>query len=320
MNRIVTGMTLCALATSAAFAQANPPAFEVASVKQAAPQTDGRIMVRMGGDPGRVDYANVALKAVLARAYNVKQHQITGPSWLDERYDITAKVPEGVAADQVPAMLQALLAERFKMAIHKETKEQPVYALVVGKSGPKLTKSEPPKPGEEAPGPRTFGKDSGAAPPPPPPGGGRGGATLTTRDGAAFQAPRGAMMMSMGGPGGNARMQANGITLARFSDVLSNMLDRPVIDMTELTGNYDIALDVSMEDMVGMKRMAAGGPMGLGGGAIAGGGGDHGPVSDAAPSASIFTAVQNLGLKLDPRKAPIEFVVVDRGDKVPTEN
>jgi len=95
------------------------------------------------------------------------------------------------------------------------------------------------------------------------------------------------------------------------------MLDRPVIDMTELTGNYDIALDVSMEDMVGMKRLAVGGP---GPGAFGGGGGDHGPVSDNPPSASIFQAIQNLGLKLDPRKAPIEFVVVDRGDKVPTEN
>ena len=317
MNRVTTGISLCALVTSAAIAQNNPPAFEVASVKQAAPQTDGRIMVRMGGDPGRVDYANVALKAVLARAYNVKQHQITGPSWLDDRYDITAKVPEGVPADQVPLMLQALLAERFKMTIHKETKDQPVYALVVGKSGPKLAKSEPPKPGEDAPGPRTFSSGSAGGPPPPapPPGGGRSGGMITSRDGAAFQAPRGAMMMTMGGPGGNARMQANGITLARFSDMLSNMLDRPVIDMTELTGNYDIALDVSMEDMVGMRRMAAAhgpGPMG--------GGGDSGPVPDASPSASIFTAIQNLGLKLDPRKAPMEFVVVDRGDKVPTEN
>ena len=127
------------------------------------------------------------------------------------------------------------------------------------------------------------------------------------------------MMMTIGGPGGNARMQANGITLSRFSDMLSNMLDRPVIDMTELAGNYDIALDVSMEDMAGARKMAIGGP-GPGPGFGAGGGGDHGPAPDAAPSASIFTAIQNLGLKLDPRKAPVEFIVVDRGDKVPTEN
>jgi uncharacterized protein (TIGR03435 family) len=126
------------------------------------------------------------------------------------------------------------------------------------------------------------------------------------------------MMMSMGGPGGNARMQANGVSLARFSDMLSNMLDRPVIDKTELAGNYDIALDVSMEDMVGMRRFAVG--AGPGPGPQAGAGGEHSTVSDAPPSASIFAAIQNLGLKLDPRKSPMELVIVDGGDKVPTEN
>ena len=293
MKRFLAGTGLCVLASLAAFSQGKPPAFEVASIKQAAPQAAGRMMVRMGGDPGRVDYANVSLKDVLARAYNMKRFQVNGPSWLDsERYDITAKVPDGVKPEEIPAMLQVLLAERFKMVTHKETKEQPVYALVVGKSGPKLTKSEE---GNE-----------GAAP-----------KTLALPDGGRGPAPKGAMMMSMNGPGGNARMQANGVTLARFSDMLSGMLDRPVLDMTELKGNYDIALDVSMEDLAGMKRLAVGvgGPGGPGGP-----GGDHGPAPDAAPAASIFTAVQSLGLKLDPRKAPVEFLIVDRGEKVPTEN
>ena len=290
MKRFFTGVGLSVFASCAAFAQGNPPAFEVASIKQAAPQAPGRMMVRMGGDPGRVDYANVSLKDVLARAYNMKRFQVSGPSWLDnERYDITAKVPEGVKPEEVPAMLQVLLTERFKMVAHKETKEQPVYALLVGKGGPKLTKSEEPA--------------EGSAP-----------KTIATPDGGRVSAPKGAMMMTMNGPGGNARMQANGVTLARFTDMLSSMLDRPVLDMTELKGNYDIALDVSMEDLAGMKRL----PVGPGG--PGGPGGDHGPAPDAAPAASIFTAVQTLGLKLDPRKAPVEFLIVDRGEKVPTEN
>jgi uncharacterized protein (TIGR03435 family) len=125
------------------------------------------------------------------------------------------------------------------------------------------------------------------------------------------------MMMEMGGPGGNARMRANGATMGRFCDMLSGMLDRPVVDMTGLDGNYDISLDVSMEELAGLKRMAVGGGPGPGPG---GPGGDHGPAPDAAPSASIFSAVQTLGLKLDPRKAPIAYVMVDRADKVPTEN
>src|SRR4051812_45509407 len=103
MKRNLAGASLIVLTSCVVFAQTNPPAFEVASIKQAAPQQMGRMMVRMGGDPGRVDYANVSLKDVLARAYGVNQYQVSGPAWLDsERYDITAKVPDGVNTDQVP--------------------------------------------------------------------------------------------------------------------------------------------------------------------------------------------------------------------------
>jgi uncharacterized protein (TIGR03435 family) len=301
MKRTLTGASLSLIAACAAFSQGNPPAFEVASIKPAAPQAMGRMMVRMGGDAGRVDYANVSLKDVLARAYDVKRYQIVGPSWLDsERYDITAKVPDGVPKEQIPAMLQALLSERFKMTIHKETKEQPVYALIVGKGGPKLTKSDP----GDAPAPAGLSASGGK---------GEGAGPMAALGGRGGAPPKGAMMMEMGGPGGNARMRANGATMGRFCDMLSNMLDRPVVDMTELDGNYDISLDVSMEELAGLKRMAVAlpGP---------GPGGDHGPAPDAAPSASIFSAVQTLGLKLDPRKAPIAYVMVDRAEKVPTEN
>lgn len=295
MRQIINGVGLGFLAAVVTFAQATPPAFEVASIKAAAPQTQGRMMVRMGGDPGRVDYANVSLKDVLARAFEVKRFQVHGPAWLDsERYDITAKVPDGVKPDQIPAMLRTLLTERFKMEVHKESKDESVYALIVGKGGPKLTKSEDTK--EEAP-PKTYASPQEARAHP----------------------PKGAMMMTMSdGPGGNARMQANGITLDRLSDMLSNMLDRPVVNMTGIEGNYDIALDVSMESLAGMKGMAIGPRMAGGPGGP--GGPEHGPAPDAAPSASIFTAIQQLGLKLDPRKAPVDFVVIDRADKTPTEN
>src|SRR5690242_10517264 len=119
------------------------PAFEVASVKPAAPQEAGKVAIRLGGDAGRINYTNVSLKDVVARAYKMKPYQISGPSWMDsERYDITAKIPEGATQDQVPAMLQALLTERFKMTVRKESKEQPIYALVLGKSGSKLKKAD----------------------------------------------------------------------------------------------------------------------------------------------------------------------------------
>ena len=90
-------------------------------------------------DPGQITYSNVSLKQVLTNAYGIKSYQISGPKWLDsERFDIVAKIAMGSTKEQFQMMLQNLLAERFKLAVHHETKELPIYALVVGKGGPKL--------------------------------------------------------------------------------------------------------------------------------------------------------------------------------------
>jgi bla regulator protein BlaR1 len=116
------------------------PAFEVASVKPSSPRAVG---VRMRRNPELVDYGNVTLIDILADAYNVDNQLISGPPWLRvARYDVIAKLPKGVPASQVPAMLQALLLTRFKMKVHRETKVTEVYALAVGKGGPKLQRAE----------------------------------------------------------------------------------------------------------------------------------------------------------------------------------
>jgi uncharacterized protein (TIGR03435 family) len=315
MTKTIAGVILAALIPAAGFAQAPAtPAFEVASIKAAAPQTDGRVMVSMGGDDGRINYVNVTLKQALTRAYEVKDYQIVGPSWLgSDRFDITAKFPEGATKKDVPAMLQNLLAERFKMTMHREKRELPVYALVVGKNGPKLKKAD-----ENAP--PLFTPGSAPPPPPPPPSGGSsggGGAMIammaTSRAGGGggtggASLPRGAMIMSSTG-----HLEARGATLSSFAGMLSNMLDRPVLDMTGIEGNYDLALDVAPEDMVGMRRMTqmAGMPHAAA---------DNSPAPEAAPAPSIFTAIQQLGLKLDPRKVPTDHIIVDSMEKVPTEN
>jgi uncharacterized protein (TIGR03435 family) len=309
MKMIVAGLGAAVLALCGLFGQTAPPAFEVASVKPAAPQTDGNRFIRMGGDAGRVDYANVSLKQVLAKAYDVKSYQVTGPSWLDaERYDIVAKVPDGVAKEQVPMMLQALLAERFHMTIHRESKEQSVYALVLGKGDLKLTKYD-----ENASPVFTF-NESGGPPPPPPPGGG-GAVAVTARarggGGSVGAMPKGGAMVSMTSSGAT-HLQARGSTLSGLAGMLSSFMDRPVVDMTGIEGEYDFALEAAAEEMVGMKMTVVGSP-GPAGSAPA-------PAPETAPTASIFTSIQKLGLKLEPRKAPIEYVVVDKADKVPTEN
>ncbi len=113
------------------------PAFEVASVKPA-----GENVGVMSADSQQVRYTGVRLRSLLQDAYRVKTYQVNRPAWLvTERYDVVAKLPEGASKDQVPAMLRALLIERFRMAVHTEVRQDRVYALSIAKNGPHLTKS-----------------------------------------------------------------------------------------------------------------------------------------------------------------------------------
>jgi uncharacterized protein (TIGR03435 family) len=115
------------------------PKFEVASVKPAANCELGRTI-----DPGSVTLNGLPLKPLLVTAFNVAGDRIQGPSWLDsDCFDIAAKIPSGVSLDKLPLMLQALLAERFKLAAHTEDRQRPGYALVVDKGGPKLKEDDP---------------------------------------------------------------------------------------------------------------------------------------------------------------------------------
>jgi uncharacterized protein (TIGR03435 family) len=109
-------------------------------------------------DPGRIALNGDPLKVILMEAFKVKMDQIVGPSWLDaDCFSIVAKMPEGATRDQLPAMLQALLVERFKLAIHKETHLRAGYALIVDKNGPKFKESDPTSPAARPRGQVTFG-------------------------------------------------------------------------------------------------------------------------------------------------------------------
>jgi uncharacterized protein (TIGR03435 family) len=132
------------LLAAAMSAQSQQPAFEVASIK---PTHFGVRISSVRMTPGQVLMENVSLRKCIALAYNVSEDQdyaIAGPDWLrSEVYDIIAKFPPETPPEQVRMMLQELLADRFKLKLHHEFKEVPVYALVVGKNGAKLQESAP---------------------------------------------------------------------------------------------------------------------------------------------------------------------------------
>jgi uncharacterized protein (TIGR03435 family) len=231
---------------------------------------------------GRFTATNAKLKMLIGIAYNVKTFEISGgPGWIDsDGYDITAKaVDTNTNLDQLRPMLQTLLEDRFKLKVHRETKEMPVYALTFAKNGSKLPEA---KDG----GCVKFGPDS---PPPPLP--------------APGQLPP---ILCGGFLRGPNLLQAGKVDIKQLVNVLSDVLGRPVIDKTGYTGTFDVKLEFSPEG-----TSFGGGPVGGGGLALIGG---PPPGDDSKPS--IFTALQDqLGLKLESQKGPGEILVIDHAEK-----
>jgi len=255
--------------------------YEVASIK---PNKSGDNMVRMMLKPDGFTATGGTLQMLIQTAYEVQDFQIAGaPGWLNsERYDVEAKMDASTAGDvgklareqgllERQLMIQALLADRFKLTLHRETKELPVYALVIAKNGPRLHEG---KPGDTYP--NGFNGPDGKL---------------------------GAGMMFMSGRGGP--VTAQGVPLANLVRLLSRQLGRTVLDETGLMGNYDFTLQWTPDESQGpMFKGAEGGPA---------------PASAPPPDSSgpsIFTALQEqLGLKLESRKGPVEILVIDHAEK-----
>jgi len=289
--KVIRPLFTAVLASISAFAQSSParPEFEVASIKPSPPPTSGQINAGVHIDGARVSCSQLSLNDYIGIAHKVKRHQIVGPDWLaSDRYDIAATLPEGAKREQVPEMLKALLEDRFGMKMHRDTKEFPVYGLVIGKGGLKMTES-----------PVDAGLDS-AKPVEVKVSGGAAGTTIDYGNGSYFTFA-------------NNRFEAKKLTMVAFADTLARFCDRPVVDMTELKGRYDLAIEFSPEDFRAMQIRAA----------IAAGVTLPPQVLqmlEHASGDSLPTALQTLGLKLEPRKAPIEVLVVDHAEKTPTAN
>ena len=264
------GKVSVALLLAAGSALSQRATFEVASVRPA--EVSGKKFL-MGTqiDGARVDMSAVSLADIVCQAYRLKSAQLRGPDWMvGLRFDIHAKMPEGASKEQVPEMLQALLADRFKMTFHRESKDLAVAALVVAKGGPKLREVEP-------------------------------------------DAPEPAMKTSTAAAAKSGLHMDRNMTMPAFCDLLGKLLGTAVVDMTGLTATYQVLLDIPLEDVIKMKLNAEANanPTGARSGDAA---------ADPVNNSAIFGAVQQMGLKLEPRKAPMDLLVIDRVEKVPTEN
>jgi len=281
-------VVVIAIATAVPLASQTPPAqkpsFEVATIKPNG-SADGRVGIsRQPG--GRLVVTAAPLKLLIGFAYIHQDFRIFGgPSWIaTDQWNIEAKAEEGSVGqptstpdpsvpDPMTLMLQSLLEHRFQLKAHRETKELPVYQLVVSKSGPKFKLSED------------------QTPPGSPGQGGR----APSRSGPV---PRGGMRL------GRGVIEGNGVTLANLIGLLSLQLGQVVIDKTELKSLYDFKLDWT--PAIGLERVAPGAlELTL-------------PPPDSGPS--LFTAIQEqLGLKLESAKGPVEVFVIDSVQK-PSEN
>ncbi|MBV8845515.1 MAG: TIGR03435 family protein [Bryobacterales bacterium] len=306
MRMTVLTLVCCALVFGQSDAKLS---FEVATIKPAPPLGGGAVQIGMRGgpgtqDPGRVNYMGVPLTMLLQNAFGLKRYQISGPPWLDtERFDIVAKVPDGATKEQSNIMLQNLLIERFGLTFHRESKEFPLYELTVAKNGSKLKTAAEAPAGADQPVPGQTGKDGG-----PPPIGKDGLPQLPPGRPGAF------MMMAPGG----MRMVGNMRTVQEIADMLGNQLGTPVVDKTGLSGKYDFTLTFSREPGQGLPGLPPPPPPPPGGDA---GPGKLGPGPDLSDAANLFTAVQEqLGLKLDKKKGPLDVLVIDHMEKTPTEN
>ena len=262
----------------------SPLVFEVASVK---PNKSGDQRVMMQFPPsGRISATNVPLRLLIRQAFDVQDFQIVGgPNWIaSDRFDIVAKAPEGMTTgiEQIRPMLRALLTDRFKLAAHTETREMPIYSLVLaradGKFGPKFSAA---KVDCEA----RFSAARRGGPPP------------------QFPAPGQPMECGfMMGPG---NMNVGGMPMLELARSLSPMVGRIVVDKTGLQGRYDFQLTFA--------------PEGRGFGPGPGPGGPE-PTAIDPNTPSLFTALQEqLGLKLESERGPVDVIVIDRVEQ-PTED
>lgn len=261
------------------------PVFEVASVK-ASPQ-DGFGASFRGGpgttDPGRIRASGVTLMLLIARAYGRRPDDISGPAWLDEnKYEVIATLPSGSTKEDYMMMLQGLLAERFHLVVHTEARQAAVYSLQLATNGPKLREAQ-----------------ADAAKPADTPAVAAPGELAVTPKMKAKMAALGQMDAA-----GNVHIQSPNGSMQELASVLSGSVGRPVIDETGLTGRYEIDLRWAAETKVTKDPIT----------------GATEYQEEPILTAELTATLRKLGLQLAGKSMKMDVLIVDRAEKIPTEN
>jgi uncharacterized protein (TIGR03435 family) len=272
-------------------------AFDVAAIKpyRPAPGESQGIRISPGG---RFSATGVSLKLLIALAYHLDAFQLEGADkWIaTEEWTVEAE-SEGVGSipkwappnlpEKIAERLRSLLEDRFALKMHRETRLLPVYSLTISQHGSKLVAVDPP--GESAPG---QSPSSDTARP----------AISQTKTGDHAPPPG----QALAGPGG---IIASAATMKQIIVLLGRLVDKPIIDNTHLSGNYNVKLQFDPEST---PRVAYGAPGNAGPG--------QGNTTESSSAPGLFAAIEEqMGLKLVSTKAPVEIMVVDSAQP-PTAN
>jgi uncharacterized protein (TIGR03435 family) len=265
--------------------------FEVVAIKRFA-DAGNQVLMRM--TPGRFE-SHLPVGLLLRQALQKADYQIVGaPGWIDtERYSISAKPPDGTPLNALPVLLVNMLKDRFQMATHLETRELPIFHLVMARTDGRLGPDLKPTSAEcqatiEAR--IAAAKASAAAPAGPPP-------PLPQLPGPNDPLPCGFVRSPAGQLGGTGR------TIAEMLRALSDLVGRPVIDKTGLAGLYDFNLKFAPESAASnvMLRLLSPGP--------------PPPAADSTAPSLAAALQEQLGLKLEGARGPVEVVVIDKFER-----
>jgi uncharacterized protein (TIGR03435 family) len=295
------------LGHTSAFAQATPPAFEVASVKPSDPNNSAAGI--LGGIPamrpqgaGGLAISNMPLRLLVRMSYGLQDFQIVGgPSWqMSSKFDITAKAAEGTTTGTVNLlpMMRTLLADRFKLKTHTETRELPTYALMVARSDGKLGPDIKPS-SSDCSDPAAAQKRAEEL--------AKGGPANFIQILAKGETIPCTIMPAINpsNPTAGFGLRGNGQAMSGLTQLLTQVTGRIVHDKTGLTGLYDFELRFDPQVLMAMlPQLGINVP---------------GPGANAAPNPSdspaLLTALQEqLGLKLDAQRGPVEVLVIDSAE------